>query len=120
MDEPARLISLSQAPFASNALREGLDVALVAAAFGQPVTLLFVGAGALALVKGQTAGASGQKAVLPTIEMLEMYDIDELLVPRSSLEALGLAPEELIKAARVIEDEAVAALYQRSIDVLHF
>ncbi|WP_447528888.1 DsrE family protein [Vreelandella sp. TE19] len=119
-EDAVRLIALTQAPFQSNALREGLDVALVAAAFGQSVKLIFMGQGALALVKSQKAGAPGQKAVLPTIDMLEMYDIEELLVPESSLEQLGLAPSQLVPAARVISDEALAALYQDSSTTLHF
>ncbi|UYF98395.1 MULTISPECIES: DsrE family protein [unclassified Halomonas] len=119
-EHPARLITLRSAPFASNALREGLDVALVAAAFGEPVTLLFAGEGALALLKSQQAGAPGQKAVLPTLEMLEMYDIEELLVPESSLVEQGLDAGLLIDAARVISESELAALYQRARDVLHF
>ncbi|MFI0471343.1 DsrE family protein [Halomonas sp. HMF6819] len=119
-EHSVRLITLTSAPFASNTLREGLDVALVAAAFGEPVTLLFAGDGALALVKAQQAGAPGQKAILPTLEMLEMYDIEALLVPESSLAEQGLDASQLIEAARVITQDEMAALYQCSRDVLHF
>ncbi|WP_447553049.1 DsrE family protein [Vreelandella sp. EE22] len=119
-DEPMRLITLSHAPFQSNRLKEGLDAALVAAAFGQAVKLLFLGQGALALIKDQASGAPGQKAVLPTISMLEMYDIEELLVPRESLKAWGIEPEQLIASATVITQETLGELYQRSINILHF
>lgn len=119
-EQPSRLIVLTRAPYSGNALREGLDVALTAAAFGEPVTLLFSGEGALALVKTQQNGAPGQKGVLPTIAMLEMYDIEELLVPEHSLNELGLMADQLVEAARVIDEEDVVALYRRSLAVLHF
>lgn len=120
VDDVSRLITLSRAPYDSNALREGLDVALVAAAFGEPVTLLFQGQGVLALVKDQAAGAPGQKAVHPILAMLEMYDIDELLVAEGSLLRLGLTAEQVIPAARVIEDATLPALYRDARDILHF
>ncbi|MCP1314053.1 MULTISPECIES: DsrE family protein [unclassified Halomonas] len=120
VDDVSRLITLSRAPYDSNTLREGLDVALVAAAFGEPVTLLFQGQGVLALVKDQAAGAPGQKAVHPILAMLEMYDIDELLVAEESLLRLGLAAEQLIPAAQVISNAELAALYRGGRDILHF
>ncbi|WP_372613521.1 DsrE family protein, partial [Halomonas sp.] len=77
------LVILRRGPHGSSRLREGLDTALVAAAFGRTVTLLFMGEGVTALVAGQKAGPLGQKGTAATLEMLEMYDIDRLLVEAS-------------------------------------
>src|SRR5690554_1089031 len=74
------LVILRHAPHGTSWLREGLDAALVAAAFGRRVTLLFMGEGVTALLPGQAAGPLGQKGTAPTLEMLEMYDIETLLV----------------------------------------
>lgn len=119
-NENERLVIIRHAPFSSNALREGLDVALVAAAFGQVVNLLFMGQGVLALVKEQTAGAPGQKATLPTIDMLEMYDIDQLLVPRQALEALNLNADQLVDGVTIITDNGLSELLNRHSNVLNF
>ena len=53
------LVILRHAPHGSSWLREGLDTALVAAAFGQRVTLLFAGEGVLALLDRSDSRAAG-------------------------------------------------------------
>ena len=118
--EHERLVIIRHAPYSSNALREGLDVALVAAAFGQTVSLLFLGQGVLALLKEQAAGAPGQKATLPTSDMLEMYDIDQLLVPQSALDALNLQAAQLVDGATVVADDTLPELVQRHSYVMNF
>lgn len=115
-----RLVIIRHAPYSSNALREGLDVALVSAAFGQTVRLLFLGQGVLALLKEQAAGAPGLKSTLPTISMLEMYDIDELLVPQSALQALSLQKDQLVDEVTVIADKMLSELLQRHTYVMNF
>ncbi|MFI2819712.1 sulfurtransferase complex subunit TusC [Vreelandella piezotolerans] len=118
--ENERLVIIRHAPYSSNALREGLDVALVAAAFGQTVSLLFLGQGVLALLKEQKTGAPGQKATLPTIDMLEMYDIDQLLVAQSALDALHLQVDQLVEGATVVADEGLPELLHRHSHVMNF
>lgn len=118
--EQERLVIIRHAPYSSNALREGLDVALVAAAFGQTVSLLFLGQGVLALLKEQKTGAPGQKATLPTIDMLEMYDIDQLLVPQSALDALHLQVDQLVEGATVVADAGLPELLHRHSQVMNF
>lgn len=98
------LVILRHGPHGSSWLREGLDAALVAAAFGQSVSLLFMGEGAAALVPGQQPGPLGQKGTAATLEMLEMYDIETLLVEAQALSRLGLAADDLM-----LEVEAVSA-----------
>jgi tRNA 2-thiouridine synthesizing protein C len=89
------LIILRHAPHGSSWLREGLDVALVAAAFGQSVTLLFQGDGVLALTKGQRAGPLGQKGTAATLDMLAMYDIESLFFDEAALARFGLTQQDL-------------------------
>lgn len=102
------LVILRRGPHGSSHLREGLDTALVAAAFGRSVTLLFMGEGVTALVAGQEAGALGQKGTAATLEMLEMYDIDRLLVEASALERFGLAEEDLMLETTSIPQTSIA------------
>lgn len=118
--ESERLVVIRHAPHNANKLREGLDTALVAAAFGQPVSLLFLGQGVFALLSDQTAGAPGQKATLPTIAMLEMYDIDQLLVPEQTLLDFNLSADKLVEGVTLVSAEALPGLLQRYVHVLNF
>ncbi|WKD30255.1 DsrE family protein [Halomonas sp. KG2] len=115
-----RLIVIRHAPYSSNELREGLDVALVSAAFGQAVDLLFLGQGIFALLKDQRVGAPGQKATLPTINMLEMYDIENILVPTETLQAFNIATDQLVEGVTLVPASDVSDLFQRYNYVLNF
>lgn len=114
------MVIIRHAPHNSNWLREGLDAALVAAAFGQSVRLLFMGQGALALCKEQQAGAPGQKATLPTIDMLEMYEIDQLNVPDQTLEELNIPLASLVNGVTPLSESQVKALFSQPRPILNF
>ncbi|WP_458525671.1 sulfurtransferase complex subunit TusC [Onishia taeanensis] len=114
------LVILRHAPHGSSWLREGLDTALVGAAFGQQVSLLFSGEGVLALMQGQQAGPLGQKGTHGVIDMLAMYDIETLLVDARALSTLGLGADDLMLPVSVVEGDAVAALLERHRVVLNF
>lgn len=116
----ALLVIIRHAPHSSNWLREGLDAALVAAAFGQPVHLLFMGQGIMALLKEQGSGAPGQKATLPTIDMLEMYDIDKLWVPGGTLQSMRLSSDVLVEGVTLIADHDIPGLLQQHAKILNF
>ncbi|GHE19515.1 sulfurtransferase complex subunit TusC [Halomonas urumqiensis] len=102
------LVILRHGPHGSSLLREGLDAALVAAAFGRDVSLLFMGEGISALVRDQQVGPLGQKGTAATLQMLEMYDIDRLLVDGEGLAGLGLAPRDLMLPVEVLDSSAMA------------
>lgn len=119
-DSENLLVIIRHAPYSSNLLREGLDAALVAAAFGQPVDLLFLGQGIMALVKEQGSGAPGQKASLPTMDMLEMYDIENLWTSEASLAAIGVPLAALRDNVRLLKPEAMPAFMQQYSHVLNF
>jgi tRNA 2-thiouridine synthesizing protein C len=114
------LVILRHPPHGSSWLREGLDAALVAAAFGQAVSLLFQGDGVLALVDGQTPGPLGQKGTAATLEMLGMYDIESLYLDDGALSRLGLPMDALIQPVRPIDAAGIAALIAEHRLVLSF
>ncbi len=116
----ALLVVIRHAPHSSNVLREGLDAALVAAAFGKPVHLLFMGQGVMALLKEQGSGAPGQKATLPTIDMLEMYDIDKLMVPEETLQAMHISPDQLVEGITLVASKDLPSLFQQHAQILNF
>jgi len=114
------LVILRHGPHGSSWLKEGLDAALVAAAFGQRVALLFMGEGVTALVRDQQVGPLGQKGTAPTLEMLAMYDIETLLVDAPSLAQFGLSPEALMLEVTCVSSEALPALLAGQRQVLTF
>ncbi|WP_110687303.1 sulfurtransferase complex subunit TusC [Salinicola aestuarinus] len=107
----ALLIVLRHPPHGSSWLREGIDVALVTAAFGREVELLFQGDGVFALLENQTTGALGQKGTHPQLMMLEMYDIERLWVSRTALTERGLTTDDLMLPVSVLDSDEIAALH---------
>lgn len=104
------LIVLRHAPHGSSWLREGLDVALVAAAFGKRVGLLFQGDGVFALLQGQSSGPLAQKGTHPQLAMLEMYDIEHLWVSEAALAARGLSVDSLMLPVTSLGASRIARL----------
>ncbi|WP_249975694.1 DsrE family protein [Vreelandella olivaria] len=120
VEQNERLVVIRHAPYSSHCLREGLDAALVAAAFGQKVSLLFLGQGVFALLKDQAVGAPGQKSTLPTIDMLAMYDIEQLMVPLNELDALNISVDKLVAGIAVVPSQSLPDLFQRYTHILTF
>lgn len=116
----ALLVIIRHAPHSSSVVREGLDAALVAAAFGQSVHILFMGQGITSLLKEQSTGAPGQKAILPTIDMLEMYDIDQLLVPEQMLSSMHLTADDLVEGITWIASDHLPILLKQYTHILNF
>lgn len=103
------LVIISHGPHGSSLLREGLDMALIAAAFGRRVSLLFMGQGCWALHPGQGEGALGQKGSHAMLAMLEMYDIEQLMVEAAGFEQLGLEVVDCQLPISVIDSAAIQA-----------
>ncbi|MGR4068259.1 sulfurtransferase complex subunit TusC [Billgrantia sp. C5P2] len=104
------LVILRHAPHGSSWLREGLDAALVAAAFGQSVSLLFQGDGILALAREQQVGPLGQKGTAATLDMLEMYDIESLHFDLEACERFGLTQQDLQLPAAGVDASSIPQL----------
>lgn len=104
------LVILRHGPHGSSLLRDGLDAALVAAAFGQRVSLLFMGEGVMALVDDQQTDPSGPKGTAATLTMLTMYDIETILVEEAALEHIGLAPSDLMLPVSLLSGKALSSL----------
>lgn len=104
------LVILRHGPHGSSLLREGLDAALVAAAFGRKVALVFMGEGVMALCRDQGAGPLGQKGTAATLEMLELYDINSLWVESAAMTDMGFSAHDLMLPATPLPAGALAAM----------
>lgn len=109
-----------KAPYGSIYALESLEVVLITAAFDQDVSLAFLDDGVYQLVKGQDTKAAGMKNFSPTYRALEGYDIEKLYVERESLEARGLAEENLLVDVQVLSQAEMANLMAEQDVVLSF
>ncbi|RTZ71354.1 MAG: sulfurtransferase complex subunit TusC [Gammaproteobacteria bacterium] len=86
-----------RAPYGTIHAWESLEVVLIAAAFEQEVSLMFVDDGVFELVKGQDTSEIGMKNFSPTYRTLGDYEVRHMYVDKASLEARGLTAEDLVE-----------------------
>lgn len=94
-----------RAPHGSIYALEGLEVALVGAAFEQDVCMAFIGDGVFQLIEGQDTADSGIKNFSPVYRALGDYDVTRLYVERESLERRGLSEDDLMDLTWEDEDD---------------
>lgn len=92
-----------RAPHGSNYAQEGLEVALIGAAFDQDVAMAFVDDGVFQLKSQQDTADIGTKNFSPTYRALGDYDVHKVYVERESLQKRGIGEDELMPL--VYEDE---------------
>lgn len=92
-----------RAPHGTNYAQEGLEVALIGAAFDQDVSLAFVDDGVFQLKTAQDTGGIGLKNFTAAFRALGDYEVKRLYVERESLERRGLSAGDLMPL--VYEDE---------------
>ena len=109
-----------KAPYGTIYALEALEVVLIAAAFDQNVSLVFVDDGVYQIRKGQQTKDIGQKNFSPTYRALGDYDIEKLYVERESLEARGLAADDLLVPVQVLGAVELGALMDEQDVVFSF
>ncbi len=93
------------APHGSVYAQEGLEVALIGAAFDQEVSMAFIDDGVFQIKSGQDTSATGMKNFSPAYQALGDYEITRLYVERESLEARGLNVDDLMPLTWEDEDD---------------
>lgn len=100
--------------------RSALDTALAAAAFDQPVTLLFLGEGVLQLLPGQDSGAAGVRNLRKVLDSLPLYEIETVYVDAAAAAAFGLQRDALPPQTEWLDAAGMQALLARHDHVLGF
>ena len=108
------------APYGTIYALESLEVVLISAAFDQDVSLAFVEDGVWQLKRGQQTKGIETKNFSPTYRALEGYDVEKLYVERESLEARGLAEDDLIVDVTVLSSAEMGKLMDEQDVVLSF
>lgn len=92
-----------RAPHGSVFAAEGLDLALVAAAFEHRVTLVFMDDGVFQLLKNQAPERSfGMRDFCRALRALPQYGCGPALVERESLQARNVDVEDFLTAVTVV------------------
>lgn len=94
-----------RAPYGTIYSVEGLEVALIGAAFEQDVCMAFVDDGVYQLKKNQDSSSIGIKNFSPAYRALGDYDVKRLYVERESMQQRGLKPEDLMELTYEDEDD---------------
>ncbi|MGI9303585.1 MAG: sulfurtransferase complex subunit TusC [Gammaproteobacteria bacterium] len=107
-------------PYGTIYALEGLEVALIGAAFDQDVSMVFVDDGVYQLKKEQDTAATGMKNFSPIYRALETYDVEKLYVERESMEARGLSVDDFVVPVEVLSAETLADLIAEQDVILNF
>lgn len=91
-----------KAPYGTIYALENLEVVLIAAAFDQDVSVVFVDDGVYQLKRNQDTTAIGMKNFSNTYRALDDYDVEKIYVEQESLKARGLTEEDLIIPVEVL------------------
>jgi tRNA 2-thiouridine synthesizing protein C len=94
-----------KAPYGTIYALECLEVVLVAAAFDQDVSVVFMDDGVCQLKKGQDTTEIGMKNFSKTYGALDDYDVEKIYVEKESLEERGLTADDLVIPVEVITAE---------------
>jgi tRNA 2-thiouridine synthesizing protein C len=105
-----------RAPYGTIYALECLEVVLVAAAFEQDVTVVFLDDGVCQLKKNQDTTAIGMKNFSKTYGALDDYDVEKIYVEKESLDARGLTADDLVIPVEVVAaDNLIEIMSQQDV-----
>ena len=93
---------LARAPYGTIYALECLEVILVAAAYDQDVSVVFLDDGVCQLKKNQDTTGIGMKNFSKTFGALADYDVEKIYVEKESLDARGLTVDDLVIPVEVM------------------
>ena len=99
-----------KAPYGTVYALEGLEVVLITAAFDQDVSMVFVDDGVFQIKKDQETSGVNMKNFSPTYRALEGYEVEKVYAEKESLEARGMAQEDLVIPVEILTSSEIADL----------
>jgi tRNA 2-thiouridine synthesizing protein C len=114
------LVLVRHSPYGSSLARASLDVALTAAAFDQPLSLLFAGDGVLQLLPDQDSTALGVRNPGRLLASLPLYDIEHVFVDAEAAARYRLDLEAAPVAAVALTPGEIRELIERHDHLLGF
>ena len=114
------LILQRHAPYGSSIAREGLDFILTSAAYDQNLTVLFLGDGVFQLISNQDSKAIELKNHASALEVLPLYDVENLYVIEEDLNDRAINKNQLIDGINIISRQQSKAIIARHNKVIGF
>jgi tRNA 2-thiouridine synthesizing protein C len=103
-----------KAPYGTIYALEALEVVLIAGAFEQQVTLIFMDDGVYQLTQNQNPTGIGMKNFSKSFGALGDYDVDQIFVDYESLNLRGLTSDDL----QSLTNETTEGIEQTSIKIV--
>lgn len=119
-NSPIITIVISAPPFSHINAKEGVDLALVCAAFDYCINLIFIDQGVLHLVEGQDEIGFANKYHDKQIKALPFYGIERVFAETQSLTNYCLTEDSLIDSVKLINREQFNQLCTESQQVVTF
>lgn len=114
------LVIQRTAPYGSSLAREGIDYVLTSAAYDQNISLLFLGDGVFQLLAEQDSKNIQLKNQLSALEVLPLYDIENLYITEEDLSERHLNKKQLGLNVNIISRSDVHALIAQQDHVVGF
>ena len=108
------------APYGSSLAREGLDYVLTSAAYDQNIQILFLGDGIFQLLKNQDSSDIQLKSHLGAMEVLPLYDIEDLYAVKEDLAERNIQENTLGLPVKLITRQDVHSLINKQDHVMGF
>ena len=83
-------------PHGQSHAREALDLSLALSAFNESLSLFFIGDGVYQLLAKHQTTLIMQKNFQPMLQMLELYDVENIYVCEESLKVRHISVEQLV------------------------
>ena len=114
------LILQRHAPYGSSIAREGLDFVLTSAAYDQNLSVLFLADGAFQLLNQQNSKHINLKNHSAALEVLPLYDVENLYVIDEDLNSRGMTKNDIIDGVQIINREQGKRLIAQHNKVIGF
>ncbi len=114
------LLVVRHSPYGSSLARASIDAALAAAAFEQPVTLLFASDGVLHLLPDQDTAAIGRRNSGRLLSSLPLYDIETVYADRAAVECYSIDLAAAPLPTKAVDETGMRDLIAQCDHVLGF
>jgi tRNA 2-thiouridine synthesizing protein C len=114
------LVIIRHSPYGSSLARAGLEAALAAAVFEQPLELLFMGDGVLHLIPEQDTATTGAKNSFKLLSSFPLYDIDQVHADAEALSRYGVDVGQLPLKVTELDTPALQLLLAGQDHILEF
>lgn len=114
------LVLQKQAPYGSSLARDGLDYVLTSAAYDQDISIAFIAEGVWQLVSGQHPEGIGQKSQSAALEVLSLYDVEDLYVCEEDLSERHLMLDQLAVQVQPLTRKQITQLIHEQDAVIGF